>query len=169
MDTAEYDRLREQHDSLLARYNKLCRSFTDQGNLLQRKRIEIARLEGGRNSLSTSSAAGYLPLVRGPLPPTLSSGALPPLHPAVDYQPSSPLSNTLHSPLPSDPPPSDPPLDLSIDFAATGTAQPQESLSDDCSLASSPCPVPYPPSAPTSDPDPESQIVDLKSRLLQRS
>ncbi|CAD6953192.1 unnamed protein product [Tilletia laevis] len=129
MDTAEYQQLQEQHDSLLVRYTKLCRSYTDQRDLLQRKRIEIARLQGGWNSLLTRSAAGLLP--------------------------------------------------LSVDFAATGTAQPQE---EDSTFAGSPCHIPSPsstlipqyrqdyPHLEASSPYPSKlQVVDLEAKLHQQS
>ncbi|CAD6891667.1 unnamed protein product [Tilletia laevis] len=174
MDTAEYQQLQEQHDSLLVRYTKLCRSYTDQRDLLQRKRIEIARLQGGWNSLLTRSAAGLLPLVSCPLPATLSSGALPALHPAVDYHQSSPLSDTLRSRLSFDSP-----SDQSVDFAATGTAQPQE---EDSTFAGSPCHIPSPsstlipqyrqdyPHLEASSPYPSKlQVVDLEAKLHQQS
>ncbi|KAE8220458.1 hypothetical protein CF319_g6019 [Tilletia indica] len=171
MDPAEDElsTLRGQYNDILDLYKKLCRSFSAQGNLLQRKRIEIARLQGGRNRLLTSSAVGVLPLVRGPPPAPSSSGVPPPLHPAVDFQSSSPPSDPL--------PRADSPLDLSIDFAATGTAQPLESP-DNSSFASSPCPVRSLSSTPIprhcqnqlpSTSDTESQVVDLESQLFWQS
>ncbi|KAE8188284.1 hypothetical protein CF328_g6648, partial [Tilletia controversa] len=96
------------------------------------------------------------------------------LHPAVDYHQSSPLSDTLRSRLSFDSP-----SDQSVDFAATGTAQPQE---EDSTFAGSPCHIPSPsstlipqyrqdyPHLEASSPYPSKlQVVDLEAKLHQQS